>query len=86
MHVSAAHLFALRTHATFAVHTLGADDQLLHYEQSSLFPKMRKFTVPREALGTSAELQSRSDLEAVGAVICSSEASFPIAPRRGVRS
>ncbi|POY72520.1 hypothetical protein BMF94_4346 [Rhodotorula taiwanensis] len=64
---------AKQTHSTFAIHTLGANDQLLHYEQSSLYPGMRKFTVPREAFVGGAELQSRSDLEAVGAVICSSE-------------
>ncbi|TKA57409.1 hypothetical protein B0A53_00638 [Rhodotorula sp. CCFEE 5036] len=54
-----------QTHATFAVHTLTPDAQLLHYEESLLFPKMKKFTIPREALGNGTELRARSDLEAV---------------------
>ncbi|GAA5862554.1 hypothetical protein JCM3774_001056 [Rhodotorula dairenensis] len=62
-----------QTHSTFAIHTLTPDAQLLHYEQSSLYPKMKNFTIPREALGSGSELRARSDLEAVGAVICSSE-------------
>ncbi|GAA5976485.1 hypothetical protein JCM10908_005516 [Rhodotorula pacifica] len=62
-----------QTHSTFAVHTLTSDAQLMHYEQSSLFPKMKTFTIPREALGNGSELHARSDLEAVGAVICSPE-------------
>ncbi|GAA5835110.1 hypothetical protein JCM9279_007202 [Rhodotorula babjevae] len=62
-----------KTHSTFAVHSLTNDAQLLHYEQSSLFPKMKTFTVPREALAGGKDVHTRSDLEAVGAVICSSE-------------
>ncbi|GAA5998409.1 translation initiation factor eIF2B catalytic subunit epsilon [Rhodotorula paludigena] len=64
---------ATKTHSTFAVHTLTSDAQLMHYEQSPLFPKLRTFTVPREALGGGKEVHIRSDLEAVGAVICSVE-------------
>ncbi|GAA5887270.1 hypothetical protein JCM6882_002469 [Rhodosporidiobolus microsporus] len=62
-----------KTHSTFAVHTLSSDAQLFHYEQSSTFPKMKQFAVPREALASGKEIQTRSDLEAVGAVICSVE-------------
>ncbi|TNY22364.1 hypothetical protein DMC30DRAFT_392369 [Rhodotorula diobovata] len=62
-----------KTHSTFAVHSLTTDAQLLHYEQSSLFPKMKTFTVPREALAGGKDVHTRSDLEAVGAVICSPE-------------
>ncbi|KAG0657642.1 hypothetical protein C6P46_006296 [Rhodotorula mucilaginosa] len=40
-------------------------EKLLHYEESLLFPKMKKFTIPREALGNGTELRARSDLEAV---------------------
>ncbi|BGP38404.1 translation initiation factor eIF-2B epsilon subunit, GEF [Rhodotorula kratochvilovae] len=64
---------ASKTHSTFAVHSLTTDAQLLHYEQSSLFPKMKTFTVPREALAGGKDVHTRSDLEAVGAVICSPE-------------
>ncbi|GAA5976582.1 hypothetical protein JCM11641_001346 [Rhodosporidiobolus odoratus] len=64
---------ATKTHSTFAVHTLDSDAQLYHYEESAAFPKMRQFKVPREALATGKEIRTRSDLEAVGAVICSVE-------------
>ncbi|GAA6000458.1 hypothetical protein JCM10207_008020 [Rhodosporidiobolus poonsookiae] len=64
---------AAKTHSTFAVHTLSSDAQLLHYEQSPVFPKMKQFKVPRDALGSVKEIQTRCDLEAVGAVICSVE-------------
>ncbi|GAA5860000.1 hypothetical protein JCM8547_003052 [Rhodosporidiobolus lusitaniae] len=64
---------AAKTHATFAVHTLSSDHQLFHYEQTPAFPKMKQFKVPREALASGKEIHTRSDLEAVGAVICSVE-------------
>ncbi|GAA6059328.1 hypothetical protein JCM10212_005908 [Sporobolomyces blumeae] len=62
-----------KTSAVFAVHALSNDAQLFHYEQSSLFPKMKSFKVPREALQDGKEIHTRSDLESVGAVICSVE-------------
>ncbi|GAA5939733.1 translation initiation factor eIF2B catalytic subunit epsilon [Sporobolomyces koalae] len=65
-----------KTNSVFAVHALSArNDQLLHYEQSQLFPKMRTFRLPREALGAAQDqrVTIRSDLESVGLVICSNE-------------
>ncbi|GAA5924014.1 hypothetical protein JCM10213_004472 [Rhodosporidiobolus nylandii] len=62
-----------KTHSTFAVHTLSSDAQLFHYEHSSTFPRVKQFKVPREALQSGKAIQTRSDLEAVGAVICSVE-------------
>ncbi|GAA5949819.1 hypothetical protein JCM21900_004211 [Sporobolomyces salmonicolor] len=62
-----------KTSSVFAVHALSTDAQLFHYEQSSLFPKMKQFTVPREALADGKEIHTRADLESVGAVICSVE-------------
>ncbi|GAA5909439.1 hypothetical protein JCM5296_000571 [Sporobolomyces johnsonii] len=62
-----------KTSSVFAVHALSTDAQLFHYEQSSLFPKMKQFKVPREALADGKEIHTRADLESVGAVICSVE-------------
>ncbi|GAA5946869.1 hypothetical protein JCM3765_002052 [Sporobolomyces pararoseus] len=63
-----------KTNSVFAVHALAPNHQLLHYEQSQLFPKMRTFRLPREALSNpEQEVTTRSDLESVGLVICSNE-------------
>lgn len=65
-----------RTNSVFAVHALSPNHQLLHYEQSQLFPKMKTFKLPREALSNPEhEVTTRSDLESVGLVICSNEVS-----------
>ncbi|GAA6034875.1 hypothetical protein JCM8097_009345 [Rhodosporidiobolus ruineniae] len=64
---------SVKTHATFAVHTLSSDHQLFHYEESPIYPRMKQFKVPREALQTGKEIHTRCDLETVGAVICSVE-------------
>ncbi|GAA5905565.1 translation initiation factor eIF2B catalytic subunit epsilon [Sporobolomyces salmoneus] len=63
-----------KTNSVFAVHALSPNHQLLHYEQSQLFPKMKTFKLPREALSNPEhEVTTRSDLESVGLVICSNE-------------
>ncbi|GAA6005765.1 hypothetical protein JCM11491_004000 [Sporobolomyces phaffii] len=63
-----------KTHSVFAVHALSPSHQLLHYEQSQLFPKMKSFKLPRESLANpELEVTTRSDLESVGLVICSNE-------------
>lgn len=63
-----------RTNSVFAVHALSPNHQLFHYEQSQLFPKMKSFKLPREALSNpEQEVTTRSDLESVGLVICSNE-------------
>lgn len=70
-----------RTNSVFAVHALAPNHQLLHYEQSQLFPKMRTFKLPREALSNpEQEVTTRSDLESVGLVICSNEVRLPLCP------
>ncbi|GAA5877759.1 hypothetical protein JCM16303_000227 [Sporobolomyces ruberrimus] len=63
-----------KTNSVFAVHALSPNHQLFHYEQSQLFPKMKSFKLPREALSNpEQEVTTRSDLESVGLVICSNE-------------
>ncbi|KAM0788374.1 hypothetical protein ACM66B_001514 [Microbotryomycetes sp. NB124-2] len=62
-----------RTTSTFAVHTVSADAQLFHYEQTSLFPKLKRARLPREALEGGKTVRVRSDLESVGVAICSVE-------------
>lgn len=41
---------------------------------------MKTFTVPREALAGGKDVHTRSDLEAVGAVICSPEVRVLVLP------
>ncbi|SCV74138.1 BQ2448_6570 [Microbotryum intermedium] len=64
-----------RTTPTFAILALSGSYQLMHYEQSPLFPALRKAKLPREALDDGKELQVRADLESVGVAICSVEVS-----------
>ncbi|KAK4051858.1 translation initiation factor eIF-2B epsilon subunit, GEF [Microbotryomycetes sp. JL201] len=64
---------ATRTTSTYAVHTMSADAQLFHYEQTSLFPKLKRARLPREALEGGKTVRVRSDLESIGVAICSVE-------------
>ncbi|KAI5474655.1 hypothetical protein MNV49_002699 [Pseudohyphozyma bogoriensis] len=61
------------TTSKLAVHVLSQNDQLLHYEESSMFPKIKQAMIPREALQGGKEVRTRSDLEAVGIAICNIE-------------
>lgn len=61
------------TATKLAVHVLSSENQLLHYEESRLYPKLKNVSLPREALAGGKEVKARADLEAVGAVICSIE-------------
>lgn len=62
-----------RTTSKYAVHLLAPNHQLLHYEESSLFPKKKRAVLPREALDGGKEAIARADLESVGVTICSVE-------------
>ncbi|SGY47010.1 BQ5605_C001g00486 [Microbotryum silenes-dioicae] len=61
------------TTPTFAILAISGTHQLMQYEQSPLFPALRKAKLPREALDGGKELQVRADLESVGVAICSVE-------------
>lgn len=62
-----------RTTSTFAIHAVSTDAQLYHYEESSLFPSLRRARLPREAIENGKEIHVRADLESVGVAICSVE-------------
>lgn len=69
-----------RTTSKFAVHVLSADDQLYHYEESALFPRLKSVQVPRDALGPK-DVSVRADLESIGIAICSTEVRYHFSTR-----
>lgn len=55
------------------MHLLAPNNQLLHYEECSLYPKRKRAKLPREALEGGKEATARGDLESIGVQICSVE-------------